>query len=295
MEIPRNQYRISITSGCNMKCVYCHNEGNVNNNKLSKNNIEKIIIHSKQFGLEEVRLTGGDPMTHQDIVSICKMIKDQYDLKIGINTNCVNYDNLLDLSKNGYINRIVVGLDYFDGKISKNSPIGLSSQIILSRIKELRNYVNDISIDIVYSNNEDDIYNIINWGIENKIRVKVIEIEKNEISNKSSCEYLQLMKNIIDKFQLETRYDENEELNGYLDNVLIVSFFHSLCRLRRCDICKKIQLRINCEGIAKPCIFYDNQDVNLLNGDICDNIQKVLTRKVDYHYDRGLIVNEKID
>ena len=28
LQLPKNEYRISITSGCNMKCVYCHNEGN---------------------------------------------------------------------------------------------------------------------------------------------------------------------------------------------------------------------------------------------------------------------------
>lgn len=293
MKIPRNQYRISIISACNMKCVYCHNEGNIKYNKLSKEDIEKIIINSKEFDLKEIRLTGGDPMIHPDIIEICKMIKDKYGLKIGINTNCVKYDDLLYLSKNNYIDRIVVGLDYFDGNISKNSPIGIPSRIILSRIKELSNYVRDISIDIVYFDNENDIYNIIDWGIKNKIRIKVIEIVKNEICNTSSKEYLELMEKIINKFKLHTKYDENGELNGYINNDLIVSFFWSLCRMRKCDICKKIQLRINCEGIAKPCIFYDDQDVNLLNDNIYDNIKKVLERKIEYHYDKGLIVNGK--
>ena len=283
MKIPRNQLRMSITSGCNMKCIYCHNEGNTKSNQMKLDELEKIVAASLPYGLEEVRLTGGDPMTHPDIVNICKLIVDKYKLRVGINTNCVKFDDLLSLCKENYINRVVVGIDYFDQPISKNSPIGLSSSIILNRVKELKKYVNDISIDIVYSNNKDDILNLIDWGIKNHVRVKVIEIEENKMADSPTDDYLKICQEIIKKFQLIPIIDDNEEINGYKNNEKVVSFFHSLCRIRRCDICKKIQLRIDCKGIAKPCIFYNNQDVDLLEDNFDYNMKKVLSRKVDYH------------
>lgn len=292
MKIPRNQLRISITSGCNMKCVYCHNEGNIKTSILSLCDIEKIINGSLKFGLKEIRLTGGDPMTHPNVIKICKMIKDKYNLNISVNTNCVKYDDLLYLSKQGYINRIVVGLDYFDGTISKNSSIGISSKIIRNRIIELKKFVDNISVDIVYSNNKEDIFELIKWGILNKIRIKVIEIEENIIGNKPTEEYIDLMNEIIKTFHFDTKLDNNEEVNCFNNDFLIVSFFHSLCRLRRCDICKRIQLRINSNGTAKPCIFYNNQDIDLLKGDVSENIQKVLNRKVDYHFGEDYKLNE---
>ena len=284
MNIPKNQIRLSITSSCNMKCIYCHNEGNIKSSKLTIENIEKLIQSFKPYGLEDVRLTGGDPFTHPDIIEICKMIKDKYNLKVSVNTNCVAYDKLLDLSKSGYIDRIVIGLDYFDGDISKNSTVGVQSKIILERIIELKKYIDNISVDIVYSNNKSDILKLIKWGILNEIRVKVIEIEENETADKETEEYLNMMKEVLDIFKFEPKLDDNEEINGYIGDYKAVSFLHSLCRIRRCDICKKIQLRINSEGVAKPCIFYSNQDVNMLDGDIDKNVQKILCRKVDYHY-----------
>lgn len=57
LEIPRNQYRMSITSSCNMKCVYCHNEGNHSINMLKIEEIEKIIQDSLDYGLKAIRLT----------------------------------------------------------------------------------------------------------------------------------------------------------------------------------------------------------------------------------------------
>ena len=57
LEIPRNQYRMSIISSCNMKCVYCHNEGNNEISMLKLEDIEKIIKDSKEDGLKAIRLT----------------------------------------------------------------------------------------------------------------------------------------------------------------------------------------------------------------------------------------------
>lgn len=57
LEIPRNQYRMSIISSCNMKCVYCHNEGNNSISMLKIEDIEKIIKDSLDYGLKAIRLT----------------------------------------------------------------------------------------------------------------------------------------------------------------------------------------------------------------------------------------------
>ena len=56
-EIPRNCYRMSIISSCNMKCNYCHNEGNTKVDMLTDR------INSKfkyaRFKLFEPQINGG--------------------------------------------------------------------------------------------------------------------------------------------------------------------------------------------------------------------------------------------
>ena len=51
MNLPKNEFRMSITSGCNMKCVYCHNEGNNKPAILSIEDIEKIINAAQNLGI----------------------------------------------------------------------------------------------------------------------------------------------------------------------------------------------------------------------------------------------------
>ena len=174
----KGQFRISITSNCNMKCVYCHNEGNNCTSILTIDDIKTILNNSYGIGLNEIRLTGGDPLVHPQIFEICKLIKEKYKLNISINTNCILIDKLLNLILNGFISRVVVGLDYIDGKISKNSPIGVSSKEILDNILKIKNTGVDVSISTVYNNNYNDIEKIVKWGLKNKIRIKIIEIEK---------------------------------------------------------------------------------------------------------------------
>ena len=89
------------------------------------------------------------------------MISEKYHLDIGINTNCIEIKKLIFMIKNNWINRVIVGLDYFEGKISKNSPVGVSSKQILENILKIKKLGCDVSISSVYN---DDLENKIKMG-----------------------------------------------------------------------------------------------------------------------------------
>ena len=291
MNLKSQEYRLSITSACNMKCEYCHNEGNSHCSMLTPEDVDKILADSYNIGLKTIRLTGGDPLVSPYIEDICKLIKEKYGLKISINTNGILIKRILKLIEKKYISRVVIGLDYVDKEVSKNSPIGVPSKQILDNILAIKKTGINVSISTVFNDNYEDIRKIVEWGINNKVRVKVIEVENNEISDSSSSQYLEMQESIISDFNLDRQIDKIGETNGYIKNLKIVSFFHSLCRLRRCDICKDIQCRITSDGTMKACLYYNNQDENLLEED--NNRQKILrfiNRQVDYHYDSNLVI-----
>lgn len=290
--LPKNQFRISITSACNMKCVYCHNEGNTKCSVLTIDKIRKLIEETYEFGLEEIRLTGGDPLIHPQLYNICEMIAEEFNLRIGINTNLIAYEKLKVLIDKGWIHRVVVGLDYFDGKISKNSPIGKSSKEILENILKIKDKV-DVSIATVFNGDYDNIYSIVKWGIENGVRVKVIEIERNEICKTSDKDYLEMRDKLINSFDFDIKVDDLEEINCYINNKKCVSFFPSLCRLRRCDLCKKIQLRVTSQGQVKRCLYYDDGDFSCYDEEVKNNVKKLLKSPVNYHYDPKLVIREE--
>lgn len=281
--LPKNEFRISIISSCNMRCVYCHNEGNKKLSMLSIDDIKKIIDSAYDLGMKSVRLTGGEPLIHPQILEICKMLSEEYGLKVGINTNCIEIEKILNLIENGWIDRVIVGLDFYDKSVSKQSPIGKSSKEILENILKIKNKGCDVSISNVYNGDYNNIYNLVNWCQQNNIRIKIIELIKNEIYESSDSDYIKMRDSIIKDFNFEVKIDELEEYNCYKNNKKIISFFPSLCRLRRCDLCKKIHLRITSEGNIKQCIHYDDSDRSVLGEDSRENILNELDSEVNYH------------
>lgn len=284
LQLPKNEYRISITSGCNMKCVYCHNEGNNIINQLSKDDVEDLIKNSYDLGLEQVRITGGEPLIHKEIFEICQMLSEKYHLKVGINTNIIEIEKLLYMIKKGWIYRVVVGLDYFDAPISKQSPIGISSKQALENILRVKNTGINVTISTVFNGDYNNLYNLVNWSYENGIRIKILEEVKNEIAESTGKDFLDMKEKIVNDFNLSLRYEDRfKEWHGMKGDFTAVTFFHSHCRIRECDVCKKMHLRVTSCGSLKQCIQSEEDDIDFRKGNIRENILRALRQPVNYN------------
>ena len=211
------------------------------------------------------------------------MISEKYNLKIGINTNCIEIDKLLYMINRGWIDRVIVGMDYFDKDISKDSPIGESSKQILNNILKIKDANCDVSISSVYNNDLQNKINLINWGIKNGVRVKILEIVKDEKFNETSKEFLNIESAIKEKFNLNYKVDEYNEISGYLDDVRVITFFHSHCRIRECNICKQIHLRVTASGKMKQCMYNTSDDIDIRKEDFRENLIRYLRSPAKYY------------
>ena len=61
--------RISLTSRCNLRCIYCMPEEDteIQEEYLSFDEIERIVSLMSQMGIRHVRLTGGEPLLRKNI------------------------------------------------------------------------------------------------------------------------------------------------------------------------------------------------------------------------------------
>jgi len=67
--------RISLTSRCNLRCIYCHAEGEVNpKEQMSADEIAELMKVGAQFGIRSVKFTGGEPLLRQDLVEIIRSV-----------------------------------------------------------------------------------------------------------------------------------------------------------------------------------------------------------------------------
>lgn len=77
--------------------------------------------------------------------------------------------------------------------------------------------------------------------------------------------------------------DQFNEINGYIDDNRVITFFHSHCRVGECDICKKIHLRVTSTGKLKQCMYTDEDDIDFKNGNIYNNIAKYLSAPAKFY------------
>lgn len=281
LNLPSGDLRISITNGCNMKCSYCHNEGQNEFEKIKYMNIDTfkyIIKNAKKYGLNKIRITGGEPLIHPNIEEICEFVKEEGIDNFGINTNGYLSDKLIELCKKEYFKQVVIGLDFFEGKVSKLSPVGKSSNDIKDLIIKLKSIGVNVQIACVYNyNNAEDIYKFVEWCLANKILLKVLEISDRYNDNFNP----ELFDNFIDK--IKNRFDLHAgvtvDLNEYYlydDNHNKILFFQSHCNRNECSICKNMHMRIGVNGKAKPCIYNSKAEFDLINSDFDENMKKAI-------------------
>jgi cyclic pyranopterin phosphate synthase len=90
---PLLNLRIAITQRCNLRCDYCHREGEENcaqgtAEEMSVDEIVRIARVAVSLGISRIKLTGGEPLMRKDICEIVKGIAAIPDVKdLSMTTN----------------------------------------------------------------------------------------------------------------------------------------------------------------------------------------------------------------
>ncbi len=72
---PVTNLRVSLTPSCNLRCVYCHAEGEVlPEASLSATEIARIMEVASEFEFRSVKFTGGEPLLRRDLLEIVRAV-----------------------------------------------------------------------------------------------------------------------------------------------------------------------------------------------------------------------------
>lgn len=102
-----------LTGSCNLKCRHCWINPQFEKNAgkyLPWNKLKKIIQEAKEIGLSSVKLTGGEPFLHPEILGVIKGLKE---MKLGVtietNGTLIDEESAEVLKEN--VNSIAISLD----------------------------------------------------------------------------------------------------------------------------------------------------------------------------------------
>lgn len=106
--------RISLTQRCNLKCVFCHMEGQPATwAELTAAEIETIVRAAARTGIDRVKLTGGEPTLRPDLPEIVARLAPWVE-EISMTTNGLRLEELARPLRAAGLRRVNVSLPSLD-------------------------------------------------------------------------------------------------------------------------------------------------------------------------------------
>ncbi|NVM03159.1 MAG: GTP 3',8-cyclase MoaA [Candidatus Helarchaeota archaeon] len=290
--------RISVTKKCNLKCIYCHHEGQWQNNfdendEMTPDEIYKIVKIGTKFGIKKVKLTGGEPLIREDIYEIIDKISRLNDIEdISLVTNGILLkDSVKKLSESG-LKRVNVSLDCLDPSLYKNitkSNNNLIPNDIIEGIKyAIAQGLAPLKLNMVMLKgvNETEIEKMIELSSDLGATLQLIELvpfRKREGFVKFHVD----LSNIEDKIKKRAVKTKVRNLQRrmiyFLENGANIEFVKPYHNPEFCANCHRI--RITSDGRLKPCLRTNSNLINILGpireGKSDKELEKIFNKAIE--------------
>lgn len=285
--------RVSVTDNCNLRCIYCMDEkGNKflnKDEKVTDDEIYKVVKESAKLGIKKVRITGGEPLVRPGVVSLISKINNIEGIEeIYLTTNGILLADMIDeLSKNG-LKGVNISLDSLkEDRFNKLTRVGNLHKVLEAIDKAIALGIKvKLNTVIVNDINKDEIIDFVNLTKEKPIDVRFIELMPIGIA----VNYKGATNEEVLKFITE-RYPNYEEVvrsksggpasyikvNGAKGKIGFISAMSNCF----CEECNRI--RLTPEGFLKQCLHFDyGVDLKsmLRSGIKDDDLKKVIYENI---------------
>ncbi len=178
---PLTKLRVSILDACNFSCIYCmpeHRAFDKSDNYLSPEEIGAIVGNLIPFGVEEVRLTGGEPTLRHDLISIVEKLSTLSLRKISMTTNAFQLWNFLPALAQGPCRSLNISLDSIEQTNFKKITNYDGLHRVLDTIERARSLDFKVKINMVVMKdlNHHEINNFVRFAEREKIEVRFLEV-----------------------------------------------------------------------------------------------------------------------
>jgi len=285
--------RISVTDRCNFRCTYCMpSEGMAwlpRSEVLTFEEIHRVArIMVERFGLESIRLTGGEPTVRAHLPRLVEMLAG-LGVDLALTTNGATLRLLAAELAAAGLRRINVSCDSLRAdrfaEITKRDSL---DKVLDGIDAALEAGLSPVKLNVVAMRgvNEDELLDFAAFGRERGVVVRFIEFmpldAQQEWTNDRVLTYDEIRRTIGEVYPIEplARGSAPAERFRYLDGKgeigIIASVTQSFCH--SCD-----RVRLTAEGAFRTCLFAtEEQDLRglLRGGGTDDDIAAVIARAV---------------
>lgn len=287
--------RVSLTDKCNLRCTYCMPEEGVDwiskAKHLTIEELRRVITLLCEDGITEVRLTGGEPLLHPEVVGIVKMLNELPTRpEISMTTNATRLAALADELKVAGLKRLNISLDTLNPITFKELTRRDGFEETMIGIKSAQKAgFEPIKINSVLMRgiNDHEAINLLDWAIDNHFELRFIEqmpLDAQHAWDKNlMITQQEIFEALSQKYKLTTAGDRDSdpaELFNIAGTTMKVGIIASVTApfCQNCD-----RLRLTSDGQIRNCLFAQSESdirIPLRNGADDAELKKIIFENI---------------
>ena len=257
--------RISLTDRCNLRCHYCMPVDSTfmePTKYLAASEIHEIVEDLCDYGLEEVRLTGGEPLMRENFDEIIEKLGSLPLKKRGLTTNGAYLDRHLNsLWRNG-VHHLNISLDSLNEDNFRRITRGSQLPRILRNIEAARTLGFHIKINVVAMRgvNDHEFLDFVEYSQRLGVEVRFLELmrighalgtQNEQFISAKEIRDMVMMKHVLRSVLMErdsTSYNYQSSAGAHVG--FIASESQAFC-----GDCSR--WRLSSDGVMRACLLKD--------------------------------------
>jgi cyclic pyranopterin phosphate synthase len=271
---PLLNLRIAITQRCNLRCDYCHKEGEEHcaRGTIEEMNVDEIVRIARiavSLGIARIKLTGGEPLMRKDICEIIKgiaAIPDLKDLSMTTNGAMLGFQ-AQELHACG-LRRVNISLPTLNAETYTKLTEGKLENTLEGVKAAVGAGFCPVKLNMVVLNgvNVDAVQEMVDFARQTGTILQLIELDPMNVDDA----YYSMYHKFLDEYEAMLRQKAlNVETRRFMHNRRIyhlpdvtVEVVHPIDNTDFCMHCTR--LRVTSDGKLKPCLMRNDNLVDIL-------------------------------
>jgi len=270
---PTLNLRVSLTQRCNLRCPYCHREGQTSGSglrEMTAPEVVRIVSVAVGLGINRVKLTGGEPLLRSDIVEIVAGLAKIDGLRdLSMTTNGTRLSVLAERLREVGLKRVNVNLPSLDVKTFSELNGGDLSDVLngVGAAVKAGLYPVKLNMLLLRGVNEHEIVNMMDFARKGGVILQLLELEPVNVRDPYYRRYHYPLDSVEEELKkqaldVEVRGDMQSRRVYSLSNGLRVEVVHPIENSEFCARCTR--LRVTSDGFLKPCLMVTDNLVDVL-------------------------------
>jgi cyclic pyranopterin phosphate synthase len=258
---PVTNLRISLTAKCNLKCRYCHREGEVSpKEEMTLEDIAEVLKTAAKFNMNSVKLTGGEPTLRKDIIEIIKSVPSS--MEASMTTNGTLLSPIAQDLKDAGLSRVNISIDSLNSdKYREITGKDYLSQVLEGIDASVKADLTPVKLNVVLLKgcNDDEIEDFISY-VRGKKDIILQFIELMNLDDKSESQVSSLEEDLKNRSKaIITRRMHHRK--KYCIEGAEVEIVRPMHNNEFCAFCNR--LRVTSDGELKPCLLRHDNHLNI--------------------------------